>query len=91
MWALIERLARHGSMYALLILVEHRGSREQTWELIAHLNDEAVARLAGRGSPDAIRGLVDRRGDGDEIWQLIERLARQATDRQSSPLRLAPR
>ena len=33
-------------MHAVLRLVEHRGTREQTWELIAHLSDEATARLA---------------------------------------------
>lgn len=75
-WALIERLARQGSMHAVLRLVEHRGSRQQTWELIAHLSDQAVARLAQQASRGAILGLVDRRGNRDEIWQLIERLAR---------------
>jgi hypothetical protein len=80
LWALIERLARRGSFYAVRALVADRGNRAETWELIGHLDEQAVVQLAAEAYLRSINSLVERCGDRPELWRLIERLAEKGNE-----------
>lgn len=50
--------------------------QEATWELITHLDDEALGRMVTGGYVWMIVSLAERPARREEIWALIERLAR---------------
>jgi hypothetical protein len=80
-WDFVARLAGHGDLQAILALLRYRGHREETWQLIARLDDGAVVRLGAQLS--AHRSISDEfyRGYREEKRELIERLARQGVGR----------
>jgi hypothetical protein len=86
LWALIERLARRGSFYAVRALVADRGNRAETWELIGQLDEQAVQQLAAAAYPRSMTSLVKRCGDRPELWRLIERLAEKGNEEALSAL-----
>ena len=80
-WDFVARLACHGGLGAILALLGYRGHREETWELIARLDDRAIVRLGMQLSAHPSISDEFFRGYSEEKRELFERLARQGVGR----------